>query len=276
MSDGGVERRVLAGGAEGLELLSWGESEGAARTPLLFVHGAYVGAWCWAEHFLGWFGAQGFPAFAVSLRGHGKSSGRERLHAFGLDDYAEDLASAIAALPRPPVLVGHSMGAMVVQKYLERGSAPAAAFLCPVPPTGLLPASFALAFAKPALFAELNTMATGGRPSPAALRDALFSGTLDEATLARHYARMQGESRRALMDMSGWGLPMRWRMDLPESLVVAAERDVLIPLAQVKLGAHHLGAEFRMLPGMGHAVMLEEGWPDAAAVLLDWLSGLGL
>ena len=76
MSEGGVERRVLPGAAEGLELLSWGESEGAARTPLLFVHGAYVGAWCWAEHFLGWFGAQGFPAFAVSLRGHGKSSGR--------------------------------------------------------------------------------------------------------------------------------------------------------------------------------------------------------
>lgn len=259
-----------------LDMVSRRPETTSKRPPLLFVHGSFSDARVWDEYFLPYFAENGYEAHAVSLRGHGQSEGRERLPIWRLADYVADVAQAVAAVGRPPVLVGHSMGAMVVQKYLERGSAPAAAFLCPVPPTGLLPASFALAFAKPALFAELNTMATGGRPSPAALRDALFSGPLDEATLARHYARMQGESRRALMDMSGWGLPMRWRMDLPESLVVAAERDVLIPLAQVKLGAHHLGAEFRMLPGMGHAVMLEEGWADAAAVLLDWLSGLGL
>lgn len=276
MTDGGVERRTVTGGSEALELLAWRDTEAASRTPLLFVHGAYVGAWCWAEHFLGWFGERGYPAFALSLRGHGRSTGRERLHGFGLEDYADDLAAAVAALPRPPVVVGHSMGALVAQKYLERAVVPAAAFVCPVPPTGLLPASLALAFTKPALFAELNAMATGGRPSAAALAEALFAGALDAQTLARHAARMQGESRRVLLDMSGWGMPMRWRMNLPASLVLAAERDALIPLAQVCLGAHQLGTEFRLLAGMGHAVMLEPDWPRAAAALHDWISGLGL
>jgi len=264
------------GGGEPLEVFHWPDADGAARTPILFVHGAYVGAWCWAEHFVAWFGSLGFPAFAVSLRGHGRSGGRDRLHHLGLEDYADDVAAVVAGLPQPPVLVGHSMGALVVQKYLERGTAPAAAFVCPVPPTGLLPMSFALAWTKPALFAELNAMTIGGRPSPAALREAMFAGPLDADRLQRYHASMQAESRRALMDMGGLGLPQRWRMDLPPCLVLAAERDALVPRAQAEMAARHLEAEYRVLPGLGHAVMLEPQWRVAAQALREWLEALGL
>jgi len=270
-----VGRRTLAG-AEPLELLYWPESESAARTPLLFVHGAYVGAWCWAEHFIGWFGALGYPVGAVSLRGHGKSAGRDRLHDFSLGDYADDLAAAAAAFSRPPVLIGHSMGASVVQKYLERGTAPAAAFLCPVPASGLLAASMSLAWTRPSLFAGINAMAMGGRPSVAAVREALFAGEVSAEEMDRYYARMQPESRRALMDLSGWGLPQRSRVNLPRSLVVAAEHDVLIPRAQVESTARYLEAEYRLLPGLGHVLMLDTGWELAARCLQDWLEEPGL
>jgi len=266
-----VGRRILAG-VEPLELLYWPDSDTAARTPLLFVHGAYVGAWCWAEHFIPWFGALGHPVGAVSLRGHGKSAGRDRLHSLGLDDYADDLAAAVASYPRPPVLIGHSMGAAVVQKYLERGSAPAAAFLCPVPPTGLLAASWMLAMTRPALFAGINAMAMGARPSLAAVREALFAGAVPAQAMERHYGRMQAESRRALMDLSGWGLPQRSRMNLPRSLVVAAADDVLIPRAQVESAARYLDAEYRVLPDIGHVLMLDAGWERAAQALRDWLA----
>ncbi len=79
-----------------------------------------VGAWCWEEHFLDWFAARGYPgARSPSLRGHGESEGRDSLDGYSLDDYAEDVAQAAADLPRPPVLIGHSMGALVVQKALS-------------------------------------------------------------------------------------------------------------------------------------------------------------
>jgi pimeloyl-ACP methyl ester carboxylesterase len=136
----GVAQRIVDG-AERIEVLHCPASEDAARTPLVFVHGGYLGAWSWAEHFLPWFAARGFPVHALSLRGHGGSSGRERLHSFGLDHYVEDLALVVDALPRPPVLVGHSMGALVVQKHLERSSVHAVALTCPVPPFGLLPSA---------------------------------------------------------------------------------------------------------------------------------------
>lgn len=270
-----VGRRTLAG-TEPLEWLYWPQSESAERTPLLFVHGAYVGAWCWAEHFIPWFGALGHPVGAVSLRGHGKSAGRDRLHGFSVADYAEDLAVAVAACGRSPVLIGHSMGASVVQKYLERGAAPAAAFLCPVPSTGLLAASWSLAFTRPTLFAGINAMAMGGRPSIEAVREALFAGAVPADAMERYYARMQPESRRALMDLSGWGLPQRSRMNLPPALVLAAEHDVLIPRAQVEFTARHLDAEYGLLAGLGHVLMLDAGWELAALALRDWLAGRGI
>ncbi|WP_230371066.1 hypothetical protein [Paludibacterium denitrificans] len=36
------------------------------HAPLLFVHGAYCGAWCWQQHFLPWFAARGYDCWAVS------------------------------------------------------------------------------------------------------------------------------------------------------------------------------------------------------------------
>ena len=259
-----------------LEFLRRHPTGGTPRTPLLFLHGAYVGAWCWDEHFLPWFAQQGFPCYALSLRGHGASGGRERLHSFGLDDYAEDLGQAVEALPRPAALIGHSMGALVVQKYLERATARAVVHVCPVPPFGLLPSTFALAFGRPGFFAEINALADGHSASRAALAEAFFSGPVDAGRIDRHYARMQGESRRALMDMTLWGLPQLWRMARVESLVIGASEDALISPALAQSAAAMLGAEYRLLEGLGHAVMLELDWERAAQEILDWLEGRGL
>ena len=45
------------------------------KTPVLFVHGAWHGAWCGDEHFLDFFADKGYRAVALSLRGHGAGRG---------------------------------------------------------------------------------------------------------------------------------------------------------------------------------------------------------
>ncbi|MGB2811055.1 MAG: alpha/beta fold hydrolase, partial [Mycobacterium sp.] len=40
-------------------------------------------------------------------------------------DYVEDVKSVADDLPTRPVVIGHSMGGLVVQKYLESNAAPA-------------------------------------------------------------------------------------------------------------------------------------------------------
>src|SRR5205085_6494592 len=100
-----------------LEVLERQRAEDTGRPPLLFVHGLGHGAWCW-EHWLDAAADAGYPAYAVSLRGHGGSSGG--LRTARLSGYVDDVVATAESLPRPPVLVGHSMGGLVVMQALAR------------------------------------------------------------------------------------------------------------------------------------------------------------
>src|SRR5512142_1491827 len=122
-----------------LEIISKYPSGDMRPTPLLFVHGALHGAWCWDVHFLDYFAQHGYAAHAVNLRGHGNSEGRESLRWARIADFVEDVANAVQQLPAPPVLIGHSMGGFIIEKYLEDHSAPAAVLLTSPSPAGMLP-----------------------------------------------------------------------------------------------------------------------------------------
>lgn len=105
-------------------------------TPLLFVHGGCHAAWCWDEHFLDFFADNGFRAVALSLRGHGGSRLTKNLQSCSMSDYLDDLRWAADELGGQPVLVGHSVGGFLVQKYLESRGVPAGVLLASTPPQG--------------------------------------------------------------------------------------------------------------------------------------------
>lgn len=57
-----------------LEVLHQAAVPGSApRPPLVFIHGSYHAAWCWAEQFLPYFAAAGYNCYALSLRAQGGS-----------------------------------------------------------------------------------------------------------------------------------------------------------------------------------------------------------
>ena len=63
-----VSRLAIKESLMRLEVLSRPPGGAERKPPLLFVHGAYVGAWCWEEHFLDWFAARGHPVPDAVLR----------------------------------------------------------------------------------------------------------------------------------------------------------------------------------------------------------------
>src|SRR5690349_18882218 len=119
-----------------LEVISKGSVSPAHPVPLLFVHGAWHAAWCWDEHFLTYFADKGYRAAAVSFRGHGNSSTDKALRACTVADYVADVRAAADTLDTPPVVIGHSMGGLIVQKYLECNEAPAGVLMASIPPHG--------------------------------------------------------------------------------------------------------------------------------------------
>ncbi|KAJ0099833.1 hypothetical protein Patl1_21447 [Pistacia atlantica] len=89
--------------------------------PLVFVHGSYHAAWCWAEHWLPFFSASGFDCYAVSLLGQGESDAPPGTVAGSLQTHADDVADFIEEnLSLPPVLLGHSFGGLIIQNYIAR------------------------------------------------------------------------------------------------------------------------------------------------------------
>ena len=86
--------------------------------PLLFVHGGYSHSLYWTVHFLPFFQAQGFDCYALDLSGHGASGGKKHLDELSLNDYVDDLIFAVHSLPAKPIIIGHSMGCVVAQRYL--------------------------------------------------------------------------------------------------------------------------------------------------------------
>lgn len=253
-----------------IEVLSSEPRNPAGQHPLLFVHGAFTAAWCWAEHFLPYFASQGYSAHALSLRGHGSSAGRDHLDWHSIGDYVDDVAEVVATLGAAPMLIGHSMGGMVVQKYMERAQVPAAVLMASVPPQGLLSASLQLAMKSPDLFREINAVFHGRGASAEALRNVLFAQPVEPDALKRYYRLMQPESQRALWDMALFDLPHRWRMQLPPLLVLGAEFDTLIPASFAESTAGYYGTRAEIFPGMGHGMMLDAGWEKVAARVAGW------
>jgi non-heme chloroperoxidase len=256
-----------------LEILTQRSSGPPRPAPLLFVHGAFVAAWCWAEYFLPWFAARGWAAHAVSLRGHGASAGRESLDSASLDDYVEDVVDAARALDGPPILIGHSMGAIVVQRAARRVGARAIALLAPVPPHGLAGSLFSLALRDPPLFFALNAMQLGGDDLSALrrVRDYLFSASLTESDVSRHLRRTQRESQRALMDLA-WPqqLWIREALGLP-ALVAGAADDAFISVPMIEETARFHRVEAKIFERTAHAMMLEPDWERIAGHVHAWL-----
>jgi pimeloyl-ACP methyl ester carboxylesterase len=267
----------MAGRQPRLEVLSR-VPVGKKRTPILFVHGGLVAAWCWDEYFLRYFCDLGYPAHALSLRGHGASEGRERLAWASIDDFVADLEQAYSSFATPPVLVGHSMGGFIVQRFLKRNSPAAAVLMASVPPEGLMESTFSLLIKDFMLFQQIH-LAMEFNPryvNPDDLRRMLFSDDLPQLEALRHFARMQPESQRAIYDMSWPALDFERNGRTVPVLVQGAADDVFFSLSVARRIARSYDAELDVVPRVAHAMMLDMRWRTVADRILDWLRGLGL
>ena len=256
-----------------LELIIEEPTTARRSPPLLFVHGTFHGAWCWQEHFLPYFAQRGYSCTAVSMRGHGGSPGRERLRRNRVRDLVADVESVAADLPEPPVLIGHSLGGFVIQKYLETHTAAGAVLLASVPPTGVVQTALRTARHHPGPFLKANAQLRLGPmvATPELARANFFSPSLPQDDVVRYQRQLQDDSYLTFVDMLGLDLVRSKRVAPTPMLVLGAEDDAMVGVAEVRRTGGRYGAPTEIVPGIAHDMMLDTRWEAVAERIAQWL-----
>jgi pimeloyl-ACP methyl ester carboxylesterase len=262
-----------------LELIDKGEPSPEHPHPLLFVHGAFQGAWSWEVNFLDFFADRGFRVVAPSLRGHGGSPTDKPLRLCSISDFVADVSFVANNIAPQPIPIGHSMGGFVVQKYLERNDAPAGVLLASAPPRGHLRSLLRSIRRHPW---RCSKFAMSGRPdhllgtTTAGARELFFSDKASDDLIGATTARLQPDSTRAIMlDMVALGLVATERITTP-LLVLGGEQDTTYPPSDVHATARAYGTQAALIPEIGHSMTVEPGWETVAERIACWLTERGL
>lgn len=244
------------------------------NTPILFVHGAYHAAWCWQEHFMPYFLEQGYTVHALSFRNHGQSDAGGSIRWRRGAEYVADVHQIVEKIGTPPILIGHSMGGYVVQKYLERHPAHAAVLVASLPPSGVLRTALSLLWNHPLEFLKANLTISLwpiiGTPELA--QASFFPPTMSREAVAAYHAKMQDESFLTFLDMMFLNLPRPSRVKKVPMFVVGGEIDQLFRPYQVEATGRAYNAPVKLFPGVAHDMMLDPQWKAVAESIAAWLA----
>ena len=242
------------------------------QTPLLLQHGAWHGAWCWhdtATHLAGC----GYEVHTLSLPAHGDSADRKNgINKYSLADYTQFLYERIDTITPAPALIGHSLGGALVQRCLTTRRLPAAVLLAPVPISGALGATLRAARRAPGPVLRQLLLADGfalvREPALAAHAFLGPQSTLKPQDLA---AKLVPESVRVLtaLALAPGFAPSKVSTPLA---VFAAEHDGIFTIDEQQKTAQAYGAQFRVMSGQGHDLMLEPAWRQLADAIDGFLA----
>lgn len=253
-----------------LELISRRSDDKTHAPPLLFVHGAWHAAWCWQEHFIPYFAARGWDCYALSLRGHGSSEGHLRWASVA--DYAADIDQIVQQIGKRPVMVGHSMGGYVVQKYLETHTLPAAVLMASIPSRGTLALLLRLIRDHPLAVLEMlltiDLYPLVGTPGRA--HDLLFSPLMSRRKVEIYFRKLQSESVRILLDSAFFDLPQPRRRQTP-LMVLGSADDAVFTVDELKATASDYRTQPVIFNNIGHDMMLDPRWREVADCMNSWL-----
>lgn len=238
------------------------------QTPLFFQHGAWHNAACWRQ-FMDHLLDQGYEVHAISLPGHGKSSLRRgHINLYGWKDYLDCLSQEVDKISPAPVLVGHSMGGYLAQRYLESRELPAAVLLASASTWWAAYQTWLKTlFAYPWWMFQTMLTQVNPPPGPGLARDLLLS----KETLVNHEEFFAHLVPEPLGLFDGFASVDYNRITTP-ALVIAAGNDALISLGEQRDLALSLRAKFLVMPGQAHNLMVEPAWQDTADAIHHWVS----
>lgn len=256
-------------------------------TPVVFVHGLWLLSSSW-DPWRSWFEENGYATVAPGWPDDPATvaEGRQDPEVFAhkmIGAVTDHYAEAVAALTRKPALIGHSFGGLIVQKLAGTGIAAATVAIDAAPFRGVLNVPLSSIRAGAPI---LRNPANRGRAVALTFEEFTYSwaNNLSEAEARHlydtHHVAASGVPlfQDVLANLNPF-TEAKVDVHAPDRgplLIIAGEKDNTIPPAISKASFRHQQAnssvtEYAELPGRGHSLTIDAGWPDVARTALDFL-----
>jgi alpha-beta hydrolase superfamily lysophospholipase len=256
------------------------------KKTIVFIHGMYMTPLCW-ENWMPFFQARGYDCLALAWPGRETTvedlRARHPDPALGrltLRAVLENLGAAIQKLKEKPVLVGHSMGGLVVHLLLQRDLASAGVAIDSAPPQGVFTAQWSFLKSN---FPHINPLAPQGQPiamSFERFQYAFVNGLPLEVQRDAYDRYVVPESRRVPAQSLGKTAYVDFGRPHAPLFLIAGSADHIIPA-----GLNHSNyqryqrssspVEFREFPGRTHFTIGQPGWEQVAEAVAAWLPAQG-
>ncbi|GBC59419.1 alpha/beta hydrolase [Desulfonema ishimotonii] len=239
--------------------------------PLMFVHGAWHGAWCW-KPLMDYLAEKGFDSYALDLPGHGTRKS-ECVVGHGIMDYVAEVESVINKLNIvKPILIGHSMGGIIVQKFLEKNEAQSSVLIAPCPAMGgslWLPIKYSLHQPIDAIMATLGNKTA---ISSQKMCRRLFFDNISSEELEAHFEMLCLESSKAIRQMVLPGFKLRASKitSIPVA-VAAAGKDYFFEFERLQNWAEEYEYDFLPFPEAAHNLLSKPEKFGFGKAICKWL-----
>jgi pimeloyl-ACP methyl ester carboxylesterase len=249
---------------------------------VIFIHGMFMSASAW-DDWVELFKSKGYNVLAPGWPGRDKPPDVLRreldpaVAQLTLPALVDFYAGIAGQLPDAPILIGHSMGGLILQLLMRRGLGAAGVAIDPAPPQGVLSAK--LSFWRSA-WPVVNFLASANKPNLMPFKTWQYSWvhTLPEEKQHEAYERfVVPESRRVGRGALTNAAAVDFAAPHPPLLFIAGAADRLIPAGLVKKVAAKYQSkspsltDYKEFPGRTHFICGQDGWQEVAGYVLEWL-----
>lgn len=250
---------------------------------IVFVHGMFVNNVSWNE-WKKYFEGLGYNVIAPANPGHAGNPAdlRKNVHPdltkTGFEDVVMNIAKIIDTLPEPPIVIGHSMAGLVVQKLVEMGKAVAGVSINGAPPKNVIAPLSTVRIVWPAInFFKGNSAYMGSRE----WYGRAFFNTISEKEGADAFdAIAVPESRKIGRDTV---LKSFSNVDFKKPhaplLFIAGGKDTIFSPSLTKRISKAYKPEagrvdYKEFSDKSHFIAGERGWQDVAGYVQQWIQSL--
>lgn len=247
---------------------------------IVFIHGLFVNNTSWKQ-WQTYFEAKGFTTYAPANPGHEgdpaalRATVHPQLTGTGFEDVVMNIVKLIDTLPEKPIVVGHSLAGLVVQKLVEMDKAVAGISIDGAPPKNIFAPLATIKMVLPVV----NPF-SGNSP---------FMGSREwyHRAFFNNYSRAESdklydqvavpESRKiardtllkpfAKIDFKKPHNPLLFIGGMNDAIFAAAFTKRIADAYKNSKGV----ADFKAFEGRSHFLCGEKGWEEVAEYVLHWI-----